>query len=157
MPKPKPPLLESKPGDVIAVSLGEGDYCYLRRHSFGYGVLPFLSEGIQRDARKFPSLTPAFFVHLWVYATDETPMEFIGNIPFASDEESWGRPAYHPPDAIMGCYRIEGVFNGVYSIIKPVSERDVAGLDRFHRYQPAELRSVLSSRRQAWDYIEASE
>jgi hypothetical protein len=157
MPAHKLALLETRPGDITAISLGEGEYCYVRRYCFGYGVLPFLSEGIQRDVRQFPSLTPAFFIHISMNATDETPMVHIANIPFTSDEESWGVPAYHPPDSIMGCYRIEGFFNGVHTIIKPVAERDVAGLDRFHRYQPAELRSVLSSRRPAWDYIEGSE
>jgi hypothetical protein len=98
-------------------------------------------------------LEPAFYIHLNVNPADETRAEHIVHIPFDSEEESRGQPAYHPPDAIMGCYRIEGIFNGQHTIIKPVSERDVAGLDRFHRYQPAELRSVLSSRVPSWDYI----
>jgi hypothetical protein len=59
----------------------------------------------------------------------------VGHAPFAREEESWGCPAYYPPDPIEPCYKIHGVFNGSFSIIKPASEADVAGLDRFQRYQ----------------------
>ena len=154
--KPKPALLIDKLGDVTAVSLGQQEFCYVRRYQFGYGVLPFISRGIQRDPLQFPSLVPAFFIHIWVYVTDPTPMTHIANLPFASGEESWGPPAYYPPDAIQNCYRIHGVFNGVFLIIKPATQADVAGLEPFHRYQPPEFRSLLFSRVQNWDCIAGS-
>jgi hypothetical protein len=154
--KAKPALLTDKTGDVTAVSIGDGEFCYLRTYQFGHGVLPFLSRSIQRDPAQFPSLTPAFFMHVWVYRNDPTPMTHITNIPFASDEESWGPPMYYPPDPMQPCYKIHGIFNGAFSIIKPVSEADVRGLEEFRRYQPPELRDLLFSRRAVWDYIPAS-
>ena len=154
--KPKPALLKGKVGDVTAVLLGDDEFCYLRRYRFGYAVLPFLSRAIERDASQFPSLTPAFFVHVWVYADDPTPMTHITNIPFGANEDSSGPPMYYPQDLIAPCYKIHGIFNGIFSIIKPVSEAEVRGLEEFHRYQPADLRDVLFSRRPVWDYIPAS-
>ncbi len=88
---------------------------------------------------------------------DPTPMNHIVNVMFATEEESWGPPAYYPPDEIEPCYKIHGIFNGSFSILKPVSESDVMGLEEFKRYQPAELRSLLFFRRVKWDYILESE
>ena len=49
---------------------------------------------------------------------------------------------------------IHGVFNGLDGIVKPVTEKDVAGMEMFQRYQPAELRDLLFSRYKDWDYLE---
>jgi hypothetical protein len=157
MAKQKPALLTKKTGDITAVALNNGDFCYLRTYRFGYGVLPFLSHGILREIKKFPSLRPAFFIHIWVYSNDLTPMSHIANIPFATEEESWGQPTYSPPDAIENCYKIHGVFNGIECIIKPKSEADVIGLEHFHRYQPSDLQSVLFSRQLKWNYTPVSD
>lgn len=156
MPKKRPALLTAKLGDITAVSLGNEVYCYLRTCRFGYGVLPFLSRGLELDVSKFPSLTPAFYMHVWVYNTDTTPMCHIAHVPFASEEESWGVPAYYPPDLMEDCFRIYGVFNGMERIIKPVTQADVAGLDEFRRYQPHEFLEHLFCRQPEWNYISGS-
>ena len=154
MPRQKSPLVEGRPGDIVAVDIGESEFCYLRLYQFGRGVLPFLSRGLVREISAFPSLSPRFFTHTWVYHPDTTPMFHVGHVPFATGEESYGPPMYCLPDPIESCYKIHGVFNGLYSIIKPVTERDIAGMERFQRYQPAELRSLLFSRHKDWVYLE---
>ncbi len=157
MPKQLPALLDAKVGDVTAISLPTGGFCYVRKYAFGYGVLPFLSRTPRTDVSALPTLDPAFFIHIWVYNYDTTPMAHVGHAPFAREEDSWGRPAYYPPDPIQPCYKIHGVFNGLFSIIKPVSEAEVAGMDQFKRYQPKDLPSVLFSRRPQWDWLPESE
>ena len=154
MPTQKSPLVQGRPGDIVAVDIGDGEFCYLRLYKFGRGVLPFLSRGLIRDISAFPSLSPRFFTQTWVYDSDKTPTFYIGHQPFASEEESYGQPMYYPPDPIESYYRIHGVFNGLFSIIKPVAERDVAGMERFQRHQPAELRGLLFSRHKDWIYLE---
>lgn len=156
MPKQRPALLEAKVGDVTAIGLTTGGFCYVRKYAFGYGVLPFLSRTAQPNVSALPTLEPAFFIHLWVYNYDTTPMVHVGHAPFVREEDSWGRPAYYPPDPIERCYKIHGVFNGLFSIIKPASEAEVTGLDRFERYQPRDLPSVLFSRRSQWNWLPES-
>lgn len=153
MPKQKSPLIKGEPGDIVAVEIGGGEFCYLRLYQFGRGVLPFLSRGPVTDVSVFPSLAPRFFIQTWVYDSDPTPMFCVGHVPFVSPEESYGQPMYYPPDVIEPCYKIHGVFNGLFSIIKPVTEKDVVGMERFQRYQPGELRSLLFSRHRDWDYL----
>jgi len=150
----KSPLVVGRPGDVVAVDIGDGEFCYLRLNQFGRGVLPFLSRGLVRELSKFPSFSPRFFTQIWVYDSDTTPTFHIGHVPFATAEESYGQPMFYPPDPIESCYKIYGVFNGLCSIIKPVTESDVAGLERFHRYQPPELHGLLFSRHKDWVYLE---
>lgn len=156
MPKKRLALSTNKVGDITAVSLGDDTYCYVRKYAFGHGVLPFLSKGLELDASKFPSLTPAFHMHIWVYNIDPTPMCHVAHVPFATEEESWGVPAYYPPDLIEDCYRIHGIFHGMSRIIKPVTEADVAGLEEFRRYQPPQFREHLFSRLPEWTYITGS-
>jgi hypothetical protein len=151
--KHKSPLIECRPGDIVAVDIGAEEFCYLRLYQFGRGVLPFLSRGLVREIAAFPSFSPRFFIQTWVYDSDTTPTFYIGHVPFASEEESYGPPMYYPPDPIEPCYKIHGVFNGLFSIIKPVAEKDIAGMERFQRYQPAELRSLLFSRHKDWVYL----
>ena len=153
MPKERPALLEAKVGDVTAIALTTGGFCYVRKYAFGYGVLPFLSRTARTDVSALPTVEPDFFIHIWVYNYDTTPMVRVGHAPFAREEDSWGRPAYYPPDPIQACYRIHGVFNGLFSIITPATETEVAGLDRFERYEPKDLPSVLLSRRTQWDWL----
>ncbi len=157
MPKQLLALLDAKVGDITAIGLDTGGFCYVRKYAFGYGVLPFLSRTPRTEVSAMPTLDPAFFIHIWVYNYDTTPMVHVGHAPFAREQDSWGRPAYYPPDAIEPCYKIHGVFNGLFSIIKPASEADVAGLDRFERYQPKDLPSVLFLRRLQWDWLPESE
>ncbi|QIF04175.1 hypothetical protein [Roseimicrobium sp. ORNL1] len=152
MPKKRLALLTNKVGDITAVSLGDDTYCYVRKYRFGYGVLPFLSKGLELDASKFPSLTPAFHMHIWVYNIDPTPMYHVAHIPFTTEEESCGQPAYYPPGPIEDCYRIHNALG----IIKPVTEADVAGLEMLVRYQPPQFREYLFSRRTEWTYITGS-
>jgi len=154
MPKQKSPLVKGRPGDIVAVDIGDGEFCYLRLYQFGRGVLPFLSRGLVREILAFPSLSPRFFTQTWVCDSDTTPTFLVGHVPFATAEDSYGQPMYYPPDPIESCYKIHGVFNGVFSIVKPATERDVAGLEKFQRHQPAELRSMLFSRHKNWVYLE---
>jgi hypothetical protein len=154
MSKQKSPLVEGRPGDIVAVNIGDGEFCYLRLYQFGRGVLPFLSRGLVREISAFPSLSPIFFTQTWVYDSDTTPTFHVGHVPFVTEAESYGQPMYYPPDPIESCYKIHGVFNGLFSIIKPVAESEVAGMERFQRYQPGELRSLLFSRHKDWVYIE---
>jgi hypothetical protein len=157
MPTQRPALLNANVGDVVAIALATGGFCYIRKYAFGYGVLPFLSRTPRTAVSALPTLEPAFFIHVWLSNYDTTPMFHVGHAPFPRQDDSWGRPAYYPPDAIEPCYKIHGVFNGLFSIIKPVSEADVVGLDRFQRYQPADLSSVLFSRCPQWDWLVESE
>ena len=156
MPKPRSPLMAGEPGNLVAVDIGDGDFCYLRIYRFGKGVLPFLSRGLVTEVSALPSFSPRFFIQTWVYDSDPTPMFSLGHVPFATEEESWGQPMYFPPDPIEPCFKIHGIFNGLSSIIKPVSEAEVAGLERYQRYEPAELRSLLFSRHKDWAYLEKS-
>jgi len=153
MPKHKSPLVEGRPGDIVAVDIGDGEFCYLRLYQFGRGVLPFLSRGLVQRISAFPSLSPRFFTQTWVYDSDATPTFHVGHVPFATEQESYGQPMYFPPDAIEACYKIHGVFNGLFGIIKPVTQTDIAGMEKFQRYQPAELRDLLFSRYKDWDYV----
>jgi hypothetical protein len=138
----------------VAVAIDDGLFCYVRKFAFGYGILPFVSEAVL-DAEKLPTVKPALFFDVWVYENDPTPMHFIGNFPFASAGESWGEPAFLPPDAIEPCYTIHGVFNGLYSIIKPVTMDQTTGLRIFRRYQPSEFGVFLADRRNMWPTIRA--
>jgi hypothetical protein len=153
MPKPKSPLMAARPGDIVAVDVGDGVFCYLRIYQFGQGVLPFLSRGLVKQVSAFPSLAPRFFIQTWVYDSDPTPIFVVGHVPFASERESWGQPMYYPPDPIEPCFKIHGVFNGAFSIIKPVSKAEVAGLEVYERYQPAELRNLLFTRYKDWGFL----
>jgi hypothetical protein len=156
MPKQLPVLLNAKVGDIVAIALSTSGFCYVRKYVFGYGVLPFLSRTPRTDLSELPTLEPILFIHIWVYNYDTTPMVHVGHAPFDREEDSWGRPAYYPPDPIESCYKIHGVFNGLFAIIKPVSEAEIAGLDRFERYQPKDLPSVLFSRRPEWHWLPES-
>jgi hypothetical protein len=153
MSEQRSPLVQGQPGDIIAVDIGQGEFCYLRLYQFGRGVLPFLSRGLVQEISTFPSLIPRFFTQTWVYDSDPTPTFHVGHVPFATEEESYGPPMYYPPDQIEPCYKIHGIFKGLFSIIKPVTEQDVAGMERFKRYQPGELRSLLLSRHKDWVYL----
>lgn len=152
--KQKSPLVEGRPGDIVAVDIGNSEFCYLRLYQFGLGVLPFRSRGLVREIPSFPSLAPRFFTQTWVNDSDTTPTLQVGHVPFSTEAESYGQPMYYPPDPIESCYKIHGVFDGLFSIIKPVTENDVAGMERFQRYQPSELRSLLFSRHKDWVYIQ---
>jgi hypothetical protein len=150
-----PALLKRKAGDVVAVAIGDDLFCYVRKYAFGHGVLPFVSQGGVLRVEQLPTTTSALFFDVWVYETDPTPMHFIGSFPFATAEESWGKPAFEPPDKIEPCFKIHGVFNGLFSIIKPVKEEETAGLRLLKNYQPLEFRAFLSDKRQAWPTISA--
>jgi hypothetical protein len=88
--KQKSPLVEGRPGDIVAIDIGNGEFCYLRLYQFGRGVLPFLSRGLVREVATFPALSPRFFTQTWVYDSDTTPMFHVGHVPFATEAESYG-------------------------------------------------------------------
>ena len=123
----------ASPGDILGIDIGEGVFCYLRVYRFGKGVLPFLSRGPVEQVSALPTLTPRFFIQTWVYNSDPTPIFVVGHVPFASDEESWGQPMYYPPDPIEPCFKIHGVFNGVFSIIASVSRKTKANMKQINR------------------------
>ena len=146
--------MAGRAGNIVAVDIGDDIFCYLRIYRFGKGVLPFLSRGPVENAPTFPTLVPRFFIQTWVYTSDPTPMFVVGHIPFDTEEESWGQPMYYPPGPMRRHFEIHGIFNGVSSIIKSVSESDVVGLECFKSYQPKQLRDLLFTRYKDWPYLE---
>ena len=152
----RPALLQRKVGDIVAVEIEPGLFCYVRKYAFGHGVLPFFSKGGVLPRDDLPSIRPEVFLDIWVYDDDSTGMQLVGSFPFDSEEESWGEPAYEPPDLIESCFRIHGVFHGVASIIKPVNEEQTVGMRLLRRYQPADFGDVLKERRAAWRTIDLS-
>ena len=148
-----PALIGKKVGDVVAVALDEGLFCYVRKFAFGYGILPFFSKSAVLSADQLPTVKSATFFDVWVYINDPTPMQFVGSFPFESAEESWGEPAFEPPDVIESCFKIHGVFNGLTSIIKPATEEQIAGMRVLKRYQPAQFGDFLAKYRSSWPTI----
>lgn len=141
---------------MVAVAIEDGLFCYVRKFAFGHGILPFFSKAGVLRADQLPTLIPEKFFDVWVYANDPTPMEFVGSFPFERSEESWGEPAFEPPDVLAPCFKIHGVFNGLYSIIKPVKEEDTAGMRLHRNYQPAEFAAFLADKRLTWPSIAAT-
>jgi hypothetical protein len=155
MPSHKPVLLTDKVGDVTAVGLRPDCFCYLHKHLFGYGVLPFLSVAPATSIGDFPSAVPCQFVHIWVDADDKTPMVHVAHLPFEDPALAAGCPAYLPPDPIEPCFKVHGVFNGLFSIRKAVAEADIAGMDEFVRHRPVDLVGVLLLPGRNWQWIDS--
>ena len=142
-------------GDVVAVEVEPGVFCYLRKYVFGHGVLPLLSKGGVLPLDALPTLKPSLFIDVWVCRGDPTPMALVGSTKFENPEESWGAAAFEPPDPVEPCFRIHGVFNGVFSILKPMKEEETAGLRRLRRFQPHEFKDFLRGKSVHWPVIEA--
>lgn len=128
-------------------------FCYVRKHLFGHGILSFFSRGGVLAADGLPTVKPDLFFDIWVYRDDPTHTRFVGNFPFESAEESWGLPAYEPPDVIEPCFKIHGVFNGASAIIKPATNEQITGMRLLTRYQPAEFGAFLAHKRAVWPTI----
>ena len=151
--KKSPALLGKKVGDVVAVALDEDVFCYVRKFAFGHGILPFFSKAAVLSADQLPTVKPEIFFDVWLYTNDPTPMQFVGSFPFKKAEESWGEPAFEPPDVIEPCFKIHGVFNGLASIIKPATEEQIVGMRVLKRYQPAQFGDFLAKYRAGWPTI----
>ncbi len=146
--------LGSYPGDITGVGLENDVFCYLRLYHYGHGVLPFLSRGRLSPLSQLPSLTPRFFVYVWLWSSDSTPLYKFGHIPFESEQEAWGMRAYSPPDKTDDCYKIMGIVNGTYKTVRTKSEQDIAGLELFQRHQLKDLQNLIFQRHKEWDYIQ---
>jgi len=145
--------LGEKVGDVVAVALGEDRFCYISKFAFGHGILPFFSKAAVLSSDPLPTVIPEMFFDVWVYADDPTPMQFVGSFPFESDEESWGEPAFEPPDEIEPCFKIHDVFNSIASIIKPATEQQILGVRVLQRYQPGQFGDFLAKYLTTWPTI----
>ncbi len=86
-----------RPGDVLAIPLGGGDFAYARLHR--ESVLGIYA-GRYRSISELPADAP-YFRMLCVYASDLAALETVSHRPFADEAESW-YPDFAVADAVTG-------------------------------------------------------
>ncbi len=154
MPKKRSPFHQPLPkrGNVVAVQLENGLWCYVREYVLCYGFLPFLSKS-PLTADQLPTLQAPLYFDLWCYDTDKTPMMFIGKFPFTDEAESIGEPCYTAPDIIDNCYTIHEVSEGIARLRKTKDATAVSGMRLQRRYKPPEFGEFLQGKTSAWPIL----